>query len=149
MKIELGPPKNSKRRNPNDPVYSTQRGLFVGAAIGLFLSLNAIRTPPTSAPDALGIVVLVFMATGVTIGLRALRGSVRKGTLLRELIRSAAFYALALLALEGRYFVYSSAGPIVATIFTTSLGALTGYVWVTFGGSIRNIGEVPRDEQER
>jgi hypothetical protein len=26
---------------------------------------------------------------------------------------------------------------------------LSGYLWVNFGGSVRNIGEVQRDEQDR
>jgi hypothetical protein len=37
MKIELRKTNSKQRRNQNDPVYSTQRGVVVGAAIGLYM----------------------------------------------------------------------------------------------------------------
>ena len=55
----------------------------------------------------------------------------------------------ALLALEGRHYVLNAAGPFVLAIFTTALGALTGFLWVNLGGSVRNIGEAQRDDQRR
>lgn len=146
MKIELGAPKKYKRRNQNDPVYSTQRGIFVGAAIGLYMGLFF---RPSREPDLGFVVGLIVFATLATFAVRYARGSISRAAIPQELLRSFAFYFFALLALEGRHYVLIAAGPIVLAIFTTALGALTGFVWVNFGGSVRNIGEVQRDDQGR
>jgi hypothetical protein len=145
MKIELGAPKNGKRRNQNDPVYSTQRGLFVGAAIGLYMG---IFFRPSREPD-LGFVLGIVFATLATFVVRYVRGSIARAEIPQELLRSFAFYFFALLALEGRHYVLNAAGPFVLAIFTTALGALTGFLWVNLGGSVRNIGEAQRDDQRR
>ena len=73
MKIELGAPKNGKRRNQNDPVYSTQRGLFVGAAIGLYMG---IFFRPSREPDLGFVVGLIVFATLATFVVRYLRGKI-------------------------------------------------------------------------
>ena len=146
MKIELGAPKNGKRRNPNDPVYSTQRGLFVGAAIGLYMG---IFFRPSREPDLGFVLGLIVFATLATFVVRYVRGSIARAEIPQELLRSFAFYFFALLALEGRHYVLNAAGPFVLAIFTTALGALTGFLWVNLGGSVRNIGEAQRDDQRR
>jgi len=146
MKIELGAPKKNKRRNQSDPVYSTQRGLFVGAAIGLYMGLFF---RPSREPDLGFVVGLIVFATLATFAVRYARGSISRAAIPQELLRSFALYFFSLLALEGRHYVSAAAGPIVLAIFTTALGALTGFVWVNFGGSVRNIGEVQRDDQGR
>jgi hypothetical protein len=38
---------------------------------------------------------------------------------------------------------------VVLVLFTTLLGVLIGYIWVNFGGSVRNYGEAAQDEKVR
>jgi multisubunit Na+/H+ antiporter MnhB subunit len=146
MKIELRKTSSKQRRNQSDPVYSTQRGLVVGGAIGLYMG---IFFRPSREPDLGFVLGLIIFATLATFAVRYFRGSIPRAAIPRELLRSFAFYFFALLALEGRHYVLNAAGQIVLAIFTTGLGALSGYLWVNFGGSVRNIGEVQRDDQER
>ena len=146
MKIELRKTNSKQRRNQNDPVYSTQRGVVVGAAIGLYMG---IFFRPSREPDLGFVLGLIIVATLATFAVRYFRRSISRAAIPRELLRSFSFYFFALLALEGRHYVLNAAGPIALALFTTGLGALSGYLWVNFGGSVRNIGEVQRDEQDR
>ena len=104
---------------------------------------------PSREPDLGFVFGLILVATLATFAVRYYRGSVSRATAPRELLRSFAFYFFALLALEGRHYVLNAAGPLTLALFTTGLGALSGYLWVNFGGSVRNIGEVQRDEKDR
>jgi multisubunit Na+/H+ antiporter MnhB subunit len=137
---------NKRRETSRNPIYSTQRGVVVGGAIGLYMG---IFFRPSREPDLGFVFGLIVVATLVTIALRLARKKVTRASLGRETLRSFALYFFALLSLEGRHYVLNAAGPVVLVLFTTLLGVLIGYIWVNFGGSVRNYGEAAQDEQGR
>lgn len=137
---------NKRRETQRSPIYSTQRGVVVGAAIGLYMG---IFFRPSREPDLGFVFGLIVVATLVTVGLRLARKTITRANLARESLRSFALYFFALLSLEGRHYVLNAAGPVVLVIFTTGLGALIGYIWVNSGGSVRNYGEASIDEKDR
>ena len=137
---------NKRRETSRNPIYSTQRGVVVGGAIGLYMG---IFFRPSREPDLGFVFGLIVVATLVTVALRLARKQVTRANLGREPLRSFALYFFALLSLEGRHYVLNAAGPVVLVLFTTLLGVLIGYIWVNFGGSVRNYGEAAQDEKGR
>ncbi|MEY2731326.1 MAG: hypothetical protein ACO25O_04005 [Candidatus Limnocylindrus sp.] len=137
---------NKRRETSRNPIYSTQRGVVVGGAIGLYMG---IFFRPSREPDLGFVFGLIVVATLVTVALRLARKTVTRASLGRETLRSFALYFFALLSLEGRHYVLNAAGPVVLVLFTTLLGVLIGYIWVNFGGSVRNYGEAAQDEKGR
>ncbi|MEY3495245.1 MAG: hypothetical protein ACO27C_01960 [Candidatus Limnocylindrus sp.] len=137
---------NKRRETSRNPIYSTQRGVVVGGAIGLYMG---IFFRPSREPDLGFVFGLIVVATLVTVALRLARKTVTRANLGRETLRSFALYFFALLSLEGRHYVLNAAGPVVLVLFTTLLGVLIGYIWVNFGGSVRNYGEAAQDEKVR
>jgi multisubunit Na+/H+ antiporter MnhB subunit len=137
---------NKRRETSRNPIYSTQRGVVVGGAIGLYMG---IFFRPSREPDLGFVFGLIVVATLVTVALRLARKTVTRASLGRETLRSFALYFFALLSLEGRHYVLNAAGPVVLVLFTTILGVLIGYIWVNFGGSVRNYGEAAQDEKGR
>ena len=137
---------NKRRETSRNPIYSTQRGVVVGGAIGLYMG---IFFRPSREPDLGFVFGLIVVATLVTVALRLARKTVTRASLGRETLRSFALYFFALLSLEGRHYVLNAAGPVVLVLFTTLLGVLIGYIWVNFGGSVRNYGEAAQDEKDR
>jgi len=137
---------NKRRETSRNPIYSTQRGVVVGGAIGLYMG---IFFRPSREPDLGFVFGLIVVATLVTVALRLVRKTITRANLGRETLRSFALYFFALLSLEGRHYVLNAAGPVVLVLFTTLLGVLIGYIWFNFGGSVRNYGEAAQDEKDR
>ena len=67
MKIELRKTNSKQRRNQSDPVYSTQRGVVVGAAIGLYMGFFF---RPSREPDLGFVFGLILVATLATFAVR-------------------------------------------------------------------------------